>query len=81
MDRKKVFILIDLTPESDRSAHRSQCPTRVVISDLHDNAIFLRIVKIVLKARTSCDLDELTKEWFGPGESQNVLFSDKNRVK
>jgi len=31
--------------------------------------------------RTSCDLDELTKGWFGPGESQNVLFSDKNRVK
>jgi len=25
-------------------------------------------------------LDELTKGWFGTGESQNVLFSDKNRV-
>ena len=32
-------------------------------------------------AVASCDLDELTKGWFGPGESQNVLFSDKNRVK
>ena len=41
----------------------------LVYDALFDNAV------------ASCDLDELTKGWFGPGESQNVLFSDKNRVK
>ena len=39
--RKIAPALFDLTPP----VTWLQCPTRAVISDLHDNAIFLRIVK------------------------------------